>query len=138
MNEKRRNFLGGLMAFVGLGVSGPVLGQSVKAKGLTPLRTTKLRVWTLGDRDNHRYPTDKCVERLADILCKWDQKSDLDLIWGPDLTLQQFDIDAPQNVDVIAQDGSVAVEQLPNGQRRIVLEEPLVRIICHEDPSREA
>lgn len=54
---------------------------------------TKLRIWKLGSLEHRIVPSDKAVRRLQRILNKWDHKSDLDVIWGPDpIELVEFDV----------------------------------------------
>jgi len=60
-----------------------------------------LRVWKLGNSELGLYPTNDAYQKLADILCEWDHVSSLDLIWGPDIELQQCALDGSFPVDLI-------------------------------------
>ena len=53
----------------------------------------QIRLWKLGDLEKGIYPGDKAFERLADILAKRNPDEDLDIIWGPDISVQIIDGD---------------------------------------------
>jgi len=67
----------------------------------------KIRLWKLGNLEKDIYPTQQACSRLAEILT--NAKGDaLDIIWGPDLTVETVEGD----IDVI-------VTQLKDGNQRI-------------------
>lgn len=63
-------------------------------------KVKKLRIWKLGNLEHRILPTKEAIDRLADILMKWDGKSDLDLIWSPDISMEQVDLDT-NAIDII-------------------------------------
>lgn len=96
----RRTFIGSLLAALGLGgataSATPTLQQGL-ATELKPYkfaRRPKLRLWKLGSLDHRIYPTDEAVQKLADILRNHvSGDKDIDLIWGPDLTVEEHYLD---------------------------------------------
>jgi len=60
-----------------------------------------LRIWKLGNMDKGIYPTANTVNKLMDILYEWDHTSSIDIVWGPDLELQQCQLDGSFPVDLI-------------------------------------
>jgi hypothetical protein len=89
----RRGFLGGVLAFLGLG-GAAVASPAEPVRTLQPIQGARIkdifpiRLWKLGDLDHRIYPTEAAVARLEGILSKWDKKSPLDIIWGPELKLE--------------------------------------------------
>ncbi len=66
-----------------------------------PAKTTKkLRLWRLGDLDRMILPTEEAIHRLASILDKWDGESPFDLVWGPEISVEQIDLET-NAVDII-------------------------------------
>lgn len=51
--------------------------------------TPKFRVWKLGNLEHKIYPTEAAVRKLADILRGHEAGGCLDLIWGPDIEIQE-------------------------------------------------
>lgn len=52
-----------------------------------------LRVWKLGSLEHKITPTKAAAEKLQEKLDAWDHKSNLDLVWGPDIELIQLPVD---------------------------------------------
>jgi hypothetical protein len=48
-----------------------------------------IRLWKLGDLENRIFPTPAAMARLADILVNNTAVGAVDLIWGPELTLEE-------------------------------------------------
>jgi len=57
---------------------------------------SQVRLWKLGDLDKEIFPTDAAVNRLADILLSNPGGGAFDLIWGPELTLEESGSDVHQ------------------------------------------
>jgi len=95
----RRGIIGGILGSIaGLFIT---KNDSAKANQILEPRKIykveelhKLRVWKLGSLEHKIFPTEEVVQRLADILRKWDGESDLDLIWGPDIQVECFYVTA--------------------------------------------
>jgi len=51
---------------------------------------SQVRVWTLGDIGEGIFPTDAAVSKLADILLSNPGGGAFDLIWGPELKVQDY------------------------------------------------
>lgn len=51
---------------------------------------SQVRVWTLGDLEKGILPTDEAIETLGDILLSNPGGGAFDLIWGPDLKMQEY------------------------------------------------
>ncbi len=85
---KRRGFIASILAFFGIEshttCPSPAYLQPVELKKLY-----RLRLWKLGSLEHRIYPTEKAVARLAELLKGWDGKSDLDIIWGPDIECEE-------------------------------------------------
>lgn len=64
-------------------------------------RPVTIRLWTLGSLEHRMVPNQAAIERLANILKDWDGKSDLEIIWGPELRLTQYVAD-PNDRNVIS------------------------------------
>lgn len=62
--------------------------------------SNKLRIWRLGNLEHKILPTETIINKLADMIRAWDQESDLNIIWTPDLEVQQIDLDT-NAVDII-------------------------------------
>ena len=60
----------------------------------------KVTLWKLGDFEYKFYPSDKAVSKLTRILKKaYKNKTEhLDLIWGPDLKIEQYETSANEIV----------------------------------------
>lgn len=65
-----------------------------------PPYTPKVRIWRLGNTEQRVFPTQKAIDRLANILKDWDQVSDLEIIWSDDLSVEQLDLDS-NDIDII-------------------------------------
>ena len=52
----------------------------------------KLRVFRLGSVQHRLMPSPEQVEKLEKILKDWDHESDLDIVWGPDIDVLEFDV----------------------------------------------
>ena len=50
---------------------------------------SQVRLWKLGDIEKGIFPTDAAVQKLADILLSNPGGGAFDLIWGPELTLEE-------------------------------------------------
>ncbi len=111
---KRRTFIQALAGCLPVAVVGAVAAQEptpppveqmtlVAGEFIQPFPTqptTRLRVWKLGSLEHKILPTPAAIQKLADLLVQWDGKSDLDIIWGPELTVEQFDV-GPGGIDVV-------------------------------------
>jgi hypothetical protein len=53
----------------------------------------QIRVWKLGSLEHRILPNDAAFDKLETMLSGWDGKSDLDVLWGPDLQCQVVDVD---------------------------------------------
>jgi hypothetical protein len=51
---------------------------------------SQVRIWKLGDIENDIFPTNAAVDKLADILASNTGGGAFDLIWGPDLTVEEY------------------------------------------------
>ncbi len=65
-----------------------------------------IRLWKLGDLENKILPTNEAFQKLADILNTDKDGEVLDLIWGPDLTVELIptgpqDIEALKALDIV-------------------------------------
>ncbi len=56
----------------------------------------RVRLWRLGNIDAKIYPTEAAIQRLADMLLAGVAGGSFDLIWGPDLQLQESSSDMVQ------------------------------------------
>ncbi len=54
---------------------------------------SQVRVWTLGDLEKGIMPTDNAIDKLANILLSNPGGGAFDLIWGPDLKVQEYKTD---------------------------------------------
>lgn len=54
---------------------------------------SQVRVWTLGDPERGMFPTDAAIDKLAEILMSNPGGGAFDLIWGPDLKVQEYKTD---------------------------------------------
>lgn len=77
--------------------------KSVSLVGLPLKKTKQLRIWKLGNLENKIYPTEENFKKLEEILISKEFKNDhpYDIIWGPDLQLEIFDIEVDNSIDVI-------------------------------------
>ena len=89
----RRGLIGGLLSALGLAALPPeetkmkaVAGEALKLH--VPERHAQIRVWKLGSLEHKILPSDNAMGKLGEILKNWDGKSDLDLIWGPDISVE--------------------------------------------------
>jgi hypothetical protein len=57
-----------------------------------------IRIWKLGNLEYKIMPTKAAFEKLQKALEEWDGVSTLDIIWGPDLTLEVFEIDNSEEI----------------------------------------
>lgn len=124
---KRRSFFGALAAIPGLGFlagkadGAPLPDHNQIAKAADVFKAVplaKLRVWTLGDLDARLLPSPQAFQRLADVLRNWDGESTLDVIWGPDLKCQQFDLGCGPYTDTSRT--TTEFEVGPDGVRKVV------------------
>lgn len=54
-----------------------------------PLRPQPvIRIWKLGSLEHSIYPTEASINRLANILAGREEQETMDLIWGPELTVE--------------------------------------------------
>jgi hypothetical protein len=104
---KRRRFLGilpvaGVAALTQLPVAEAAQDDPLPSKP-SPENVENIRIWKLGDIENGIYPTESAVKKLADIIGSWDGESAFDIIWGPDLTLEQHLVykDAGSVTDIV-------------------------------------
>ena len=51
---------------------------------------TKFRVWKLGSLEHKIAPTQQAAQKLADILALASDDGTLDIIWGPDLEIEEI------------------------------------------------
>ncbi len=52
----------------------------------------KIRLWRLGSLEDRIFPTEKAIQKLADMLVSVDNNAELDIVWGPDITVQEIDV----------------------------------------------
>lgn len=102
------------------------------------VRSPKLRIWSLGSLEHKILPTKDTIQKLVEMLSEWDGQSDLDLVWGPDLQVQQFDLGPQgQTTDIVKgpEPLEVTVARDEGGELKatLVLREPMVRIIQRKD-----
>jgi hypothetical protein len=91
-------------SFIASGVTLPFIGHVVSDKFLPPEEIEDghvLRIWKLGDPERGIYPTDAACQILADIINNWDHVSSLDIIWGPELTVEEHRLDGKPTTDMI-------------------------------------
>jgi hypothetical protein len=95
----RRGIIGGILG----SIAGLFITKNDSAKAnqiLEPRKIYKveelhrIRVWKLGSLEHRIIPTQDTINKFADMLVKWDGKSDLDLIWGPDIQVECFYVTA--------------------------------------------
>lgn len=55
----------------------------------------------MGDLDRNILPTERAISVLANMLSKWDGKSNLDLIWGPEFNVEVLEISS-NDLQVVA------------------------------------
>ena len=53
----------------------------------------KIRLWKLGNMEHKVYPTDAAVAKLSEFLKESKGKEIFDIIWGSDVTVQEFEVD---------------------------------------------
>jgi hypothetical protein len=51
---------------------------------------SQIRIWKLGDLERGLFPTDKAISKLVEILMSNPGGGAFDLIWGPDLTVEEY------------------------------------------------
>lgn len=102
MISPRRGFLGAAISFLTLGAVRPSQAQVIKATvtPLKPIVRPKLRIWRLGSLEEKILPTQKAIDTLTSYLQQWDGNSSIDIVWGPDLHVEQIDL-ATNAVDII-------------------------------------
>jgi hypothetical protein len=59
----------------------------------------QIRIWKLGSLEHRMLPTEAAIDQLWNILDEWDGVSDLDVVWGPDLTLEIYDCGDVMDID---------------------------------------
>jgi hypothetical protein len=101
----RKGFIGAFLGLLGYGtmkseesVSSTTLEERVK-----PIYS--VRIWKLGSLEHRIYPTQEAINKLQECLNKWDGKSDLNLIWGPELSMEQH---------LVSEDGINAIISSPD------------------------
>ena len=62
---------------------------------------TKIRLWTLGNLEHKIIPSQHMVNKLRHILNDNADKDELDLVWGPDLSLKCVDVGDEEVSDII-------------------------------------
>lgn len=72
-----------------------ILLEKMKLADLAALdgAISQVRVWTLGDMEKGLMPTSDAIDRLAEILLSNPGGGAFDLIWGPDLKVQEYKTD---------------------------------------------
>jgi hypothetical protein len=75
-----------------------ILLEKMKLADLAALdgAISQVRLWKLGDLDKGILPTDAAIEKLSDILLSNPGGGAFDLIWGPDLTVEDYKTDVHQ------------------------------------------
>jgi len=75
-----------------------ILLEKMKLADLAALdgAISQVRIWKLGDLEKGIMPTDAAIEKLSDILLSNPGGGAFDLIWGPDLTFQEYKTDVHQ------------------------------------------
>lgn len=119
----RRTFIGSLLAVLGLGGGVTAAEPTVKYVGeLKPCKIARrpiLRLWKLGSLDHKLYPTQETIDRLAELLMSINTNEDVDLIWGPDLTVEEH-ILSEGDLNVVANSPHVRIIK-PDENGRIVI-----------------
>jgi len=69
-----------------------ILLEKMKLADLAALdgAISQIRVWKLGDLEKGIFPTDAAINKLADILLSNPGGGAFDLIWGPELTVDEY------------------------------------------------
>lgn len=72
-----------------------ILLEKMKIADLAALdgAISQVRVWTLGNLDKGLFPSDASIDKLAEILTANPGGGAFDLIWGPDLSVQEYKTD---------------------------------------------
>ena len=52
----------------------------------------KIRLWKLGNAENKIYPTKEAIKKLSEMLMESSNSEIMDLIWGPDITVQEIEV----------------------------------------------
>jgi hypothetical protein len=82
----------------------------------------RLRIWKLGSLEHKILPTEQAIETLAtkiqEMLDNWDGKSDLDLIWGPELTVETHPVTG-EELNVITKSPNIRIIPNENGEKKI-------------------
>jgi hypothetical protein len=52
---------------------------------------SKIRLWTLGSLEEKMLPGPGAIQKLADMLAEKKSGVDLDIVWGPELKVYEFD-----------------------------------------------
>ncbi len=75
-----------------------ILLEKMKLADLAALdgAISQVRVWTLGDMEKGLMPTAEGIDKLAEILLSNPGGGAFDLIWGPDLKVQEYKTDVHQ------------------------------------------
>lgn len=61
----------------------------------------KFRVWTLGSLEHGIIPKKETIAKLQDQIKLLKEGSIEDIVWGPDLKVQEFDVELPSIVVVV-------------------------------------
>jgi hypothetical protein len=100
------------------------------------IKPASIRLWKLGSLDHKVMPTKESFEHLRKILENWDGVSTIDIIWGPDLKLEVFEINADKNHNSVKELLEVLEKDPDNkdkGSHTILFEELYKRIRTLED-----
>lgn len=72
-----------------------ILFEKMKLADLTALDgvISHIRIWKLGSLEHKIFPTDAAIRKLASVLLNHTAGGAMDLIWGPDLTVEETKTD---------------------------------------------
>lgn len=53
---------------------------------------SKIYLWKLGNLEHRIYPAQATVDMFADMLRSYQPGEDLNIVWGPDISVEVFDL----------------------------------------------
>lgn len=80
----------------------------------------KIRLWRLGSLEHKIIPTKEAVEKLRNILIQAQDEELTDLVWGPELSVEMYEIsDKVENYLVNGEGKLVKIERVEEDPKRI-------------------
>ncbi len=78
-----------------------ILFQKMKLADLTALDgvISHIRIWKLGSLEHKIWPNDSAIQKLSSILLNHTAGGAIDLIWGPDITVEETSTDVYKFLD---------------------------------------